>query len=247
MFYLCDLHNIEEYFKSNSPFVLKHEFGLSNIVGESVLINLYGKLPVAVPEIIEGDRVLNLGEMSQIKVSLSEYVEKYIDLGSYYLRFEKPFGFVGFDYIMKALRKKVAPLYPFGKMRGISIWWGGAGSITPLHYDSYGIKVDAFLKENYKENFYKNPRSYSLLTVVSGVKEVTLISPEYNGLIKQDNLGQSGAMYASESFSKVMSTKGLKTEKVILKTGESLSIPKFWWHRVNNLKKGLSLTYNFKL
>lgn len=240
--------NITHLFKKNQPFVLSHDFGLSEIINVDKILKDYGGLKVIVPEIVEGGQLSNLQEINRIEITIEQYVKEYINKknNKYYLRSENPFGFVQPEKILK-LEKEIINKYNFGKAGDISLWWGGKGTTTPLHYDSYSYKIDKTLKQIHKENFYKKPIAHSLLSVVSGSKEVLLISPQYNELIENLDLDHSGAMYSKTEISKILIKNNIKQNIIILNENQSLNIPRFWWHRINNIKQGISITYNFKL
>jgi len=248
MLHVENIDNVTDLFKENQPFVLSHDFGLSEIMNVDKILKDYGKLKVIVPEIVEGKKISSLKEMNCIEITIEQYVKEYINKknNKYYLRSENPFGFVHPEKIVK-LEKAIVNKYNFGKEGKISLWWGGGGTITPLHYDSYSHKIDQTLKQIYKKDFYKKPIAHSLLSVVSGRKEVLLIEPKYNDLIESLDLDHSGAMYSKTEISEILIKNNIKQDIIILNENQSLNIPRFWWHRINNIKQGISITYNFKL
>lgn len=248
MLHLNSLSGLASALKENNPFLLKHDFGLKELINEKAILKEYGDLYVTVPKIIENERISNLEKMETIKVTLNEYVERYLNKknNKYYLRSESPFGFQKPARIHK-LKKSLINKYGFGRDGNISFWWGSAGTTTPLHYDSYDYKIDNLLKKLYGNKFYENPLSHSLLSVVSGSKKILLISPEYESHFESKDVEQSGAMYSGEKISEIFMKNNIKKDIIILKENETLNIPRFWWHRVSNLEQGISITYNFKL
>jgi len=248
MLHVENIDNITDLFKENNPFFLSYDFGLSKIINVDNILKKYGRLKVIVPEIIEGRQISNLQEMNCIEITIEQYVKEYMNKknNKYYLRSENPFGFVDPEKILE-FEKEIVNKYNFGKEGGISFWWGGKGTITPLHYDSYSYKIDQTLKQIHKENFYKKPIAHSLLSVISGRKEVLLIDPQYNNFIESSDLKHSGAMYSKTKISEILIKNNIKYNIIILNENESLNIPRFWWHRINNIKQGISITYNFKL
>ena len=248
MRYVDNLVNIESLFKKNNPFVLQYDFGLQGIMEPDKILKKYGELEVVIPEIKESGNIKELQEMNTIEITLREYINEYINKknNKYYLRSEDPFGFTQPQKILN-LQRQIIDKYSFGKAGDISLWWVSQGSVTPLHYDSYNYKVDRTLREIYKDDFYKKPLAHSLLSVVNGAKEVLLISPKYNNLIEELDLNHSGAMYSKTEISKILIKNNIKQNIIILNENESLNIPRFWWHKINNIKQGISITYNFKL
>ena len=71
--------NITHLFKKNQPFVLSHDFGLSEIINVDKILKDYGGLKVIVPEIVEGGQLSNLQEINRIEITIEQYVKEYIN------------------------------------------------------------------------------------------------------------------------------------------------------------------------
>ncbi len=97
---------------------------------------------------------------------------------------------------------------------GSALWFGPAGTVTPLHHDCSNI----------------------LFTQVYGEKRVRLVSPTEERLF-------SGAlsMYATIDLE---SLEDVLVREVVLAPGETLFIPVGWWHEVRALSVSISLAFS---
>ena len=105
----------------------------------------------------------------------------------------------------------------------IHFWFGMAGTLTPLHFDKH-------------DNFFCQ---------IVGVKKVILVSPEYNNRL-------SGGSSSSSNNTCSLKTDELKTllqsiphETVLVSAGQTLFIPKGWWHQVEAVTFSISISFWF--
>jgi hypothetical protein len=50
-----------------------------------------------------------------------------------------------------------------------------------------------------------------------------------------------------ETTKDILDNKNIEYDTVILNEGESLNIPMFWWHKIENLEQGIAITYGFTI
>jgi hypothetical protein len=107
---------------------------------------------------------------------------------------------------------------------GSALWFGPAGTLTPLHHDTSNI----------------------LFAQVYGRKKLYLVSPVelalWNG---------ARAMYADwdperpdAGFARHPELRDVLLREVVLEAGEALFIPVGWWHHVRSLTVSISLALN---
>jgi hypothetical protein len=110
-----------------------------------------------------------------------------------------------------------------------NLWFGGAGNVTPLHFDP-------------DNNF---------LVQIRGKKHLTLFAPSEFHLLYPDMYGRHAFIsrvdmvqpdYA-ERFPLVRQAKALEG---MLEPGDVLYLPPFWWHLVRSLEESISVNFWWK-
>jgi len=108
----------------------------------------------------------------------------------------------------------------------INLWIGPVGSVTPLHYD----------------------RKHNLLCQVLGFKKITLFPPECGKFLSPlESLPNTSAVCLEtwrEDFPDFADALPHATH-VLLRPGDTLFLPKTWWHRVESLSPSISISYWF--
>ncbi len=106
------------------------------------------------------------------------------------------------------------------------LWFGPAGTVTPLHHDSMNI----------------------LLTQLLGRKKVTLI-PSFQTHLVYNHLGvYSRVDTESPNYHRFPLLRDVTRMEVELLPGEALFIPVGWWHHVRSLDTSISVSFtNFVL
>ncbi|MDT0125306.1 cupin-like domain-containing protein [Paenibacillus sp. RRE4] len=111
-----------------------------------------------------------------------------------------------------------------------NLWIGSGGNINPIHYD-------------FSSNF---------LTQIKGEKRVLLFPPSmtdnlygnmYN--IRSKSMNLSPFNLINPDYEKYPKAKDATPIEVILKEGEMLFIPIFWWHFVETLAMEKTISLNF--
>ncbi len=105
-------------------------------------------------------------------------------------------------------------LDPSRAVGGSALWFGPAGTVTPLHHDCSNI----------------------LFTQIYGEKKVRLVSP-YDERLFDGAL----SMYAMVDPSDL---EGALVREVVLEPGETLFIPVGWWHEVRALSVSISTAFS---
>lgn len=101
------------------------------------------------------------------------------------------------------------------------LWFGAAGTITPLHYD----KVDL------------------ILTQIRGNKIVTLIPPAETPFV-YNSVGVFGDVDCSApDFEKYPLYRKARPQLVFLEPWEALFIPQGWWHHVRASTTSISVSF----
>jgi hypothetical protein len=164
-------------------------------------------------------------ESHRHELKLSEYVSMVIEGGrsnDYYLvannhffekeEFERLYGEV--------------PLFPeyldhTDAKQKVFLWFGPAGTITPLHHDLMNV----------------------LIAQIFGRKRVTLIPPEHTPYVYNDVSCYSEVDCAKPDLQRHPLYSQTKPLKALLRPGEVLFIPVGWWHYVQALDISIMVSY----
>lgn len=103
--------------------------------------------------------------------------------------------------------------------RGVSLWFGPAGTITRLHHDTVN----------------------NLFGQVYGRKKVWLVPPFFTDLIDNDRGTFSKVDIDRLGVRGEASFEGIPVFETIVEPGEFLFIPLGWWHRVEAIDVAISL------
>lgn len=229
----------------NLPFKINTDFGISSVLNKEKLLNNFGNFIIKVQQSVEYYDLIVNEDLPSTSMSIKNYAKNYLDKEQdlYYFKSEDSYDF----FLEIGLKTDILNKYNFGKNGRLSFWWGNKNTITSFHYDSYGFKEDRVIKKIHGEDFYKKAYEHSILTVVEGKKKVYIIHPKYSQYLKYSDSLQNGAAWCLEKTEDILNNKNIKYETVILNAGESLNIPMFWWHKIENLDQGMAVTYGFSL
>jgi ribosomal protein L16 Arg81 hydroxylase len=103
----------------------------------------------------------------------------------------------------------------------ISLWFGPAGTVTPLHHDGNNI----------------------LLAQVKGRKLVKLVSPFFLDYLYNTRACFSEVYLDHIDYAKFPLMKQVEILTITLEAGELLFIPIGWWHWVKALEASISLSF----
>jgi hypothetical protein len=106
-----------------------------------------------------------------------------------------------------------------GSKRGVSLWFGPAGTVTRLHHDTVN----------------------NLFGQVYGRKKIWLVPPFFTDLIDNDRGTFSKVDIDALGARGEASFGGIPILEAILEPGEFLFIPVGWWHRVEAIDVAISL------
>lgn len=229
----------------NLPFKIDTDFGVSSVLNKKKLLSDFGNFVIRVQKSIEDYDIMVNDDFPVIYMSIKNYVKDYLDKeqDSYYFKSEDKYDFL----LEIGLKRDILDKYNFGKNGRLSFWWGNKNTITSFHYDSYGYKPDRAIKKLHGQNFYKKAYGHSILTVLEGKKKVYIIHPKYSEYLKYSDSLQNGAAWCLEQTEDILNNKNIEYETIILNAGESLNIPMFWWHKIENLDQGMAVTHGFSL
>ena len=229
----------------NLPFKMDTDFGVSSVLNKKKLLSDFGNYIIKVQKSIEDYDLIVNEDFPVIQMSIKNYVKDYLDeeQDSYYFKSEDDYDFL----LEIGLKRDILDKYNFGKNGRLSFWWGNKNTMTSFHYDSYGYKPDRAIKKIHGEDFYKKAYGHSILTVLEGKKKVYIIHPKYSEYLKYSDSLQNGAAWCLEQTEDILNNKNIEYETIILNAGESLNIPMFWWHKIENLEQGMAITYGFSL
>ena len=221
------------------------DFGVSSVLNKKKLLSDFGNYIIKVQKSIEDYDIMINEDFPVIQMSIKNYVKDYLDeeQDSYYFKSEDDYDFL----LEIGLKRDILDKYNFGKNGRLSFWWGNKNTMTSFHYDSYGYKPDRAIKKIHGEDFYKKAYGHSILTVLEGKKKVYIIHPKYSEYLKYSDSLQNGAAWCLEQTEDILNNKNIEYETIILNAGESLNIPMFWWHKIENLEQGMAITYGFSL
>jgi hypothetical protein len=105
------------------------------------------------------------------------------------------------------------------------LWFGPAGTITPLHHDVANI----------------------LFTEVHGRKRVTLISPLESHCVYNDVAVYSSVDLTAPDLERFPRFERVAPIDVVVEPGQTLFIPVGWWHHVESLDTSITLSFtNFR-
>ena len=228
----------------NLPFKIDTDFGISSVVNKKILLNNFGDLIIKVRTRVQENDLkekLNPFTSMSIKNFVKNCLGKKQDL--YYFEAEDEYDF----FFEIGLKRDILDKYNFGEKNRLSIWWGSENTLSSFHYDSYGFKEDKMIKQINGKDFYKKAYGHSILTVIEGKKKLYFIHPKYSQYLKYSESIQNGAAYCTEKKEDILNNKNIEYETIILNAGESLNIPMFWWHRVENLEETMAIGHTFAL
>lgn len=108
----------------------------------------------------------------------------------------------------------------------VFLWYGPAGTVTPLHHDTMNI----------------------FMAQVRGRKRIKLVSPDQSHLVYNNVSVYSDVDCDSPDLAKHPLFRAVDMQEVVLEPGEVLFLPVGWWHHVRALDVSITVTFtNFQL
>lgn len=210
-------------YNSLNDFVQKNAF---NQYEPSIIHNYVKEMPCYTKwddryliEIFEGEKIRC--ESYALSNDIKKATNKHISFKSFRKKMTKHKMYMAQIEILKEYptlaNDVLIPTY-IKKLPQVCLYYGPESVGTKLHYD-------------YGDNIYCN---------IKGIKEFILIEPKKN-IIKTDN-ESDWTNFAIDSIDSVITQK----TEIKLYDGDSLFIPKGWWHETKNITKslGFSIMYN---
>lgn len=225
---------LEQYYAANRPVVLTDclkKWKAMELWTPDYLKERFGYLNVAVQANRQSDKHYEVNKNSHRRsIALSEFVDMVKSAGEtndFYLTAND--SEKGNRPLLDALQPDMQPTLPYldGNAQNSTgfLWFGPAGTITPLHHD---------LTNN-------------LMVQVVGSKRVKLINA-----IQQPRLANYLHCYSeidlnNIDYERFPDFKNVNIIDVTLKAGETLFIPIGWWHHVTGLEVSMTFTFtNFR-
>ena len=103
----------------------------------------------------------------------------------------------------------------------VSLWFGSANTVTPLHYDLQN----------------------TLLAQAYGRKRVSLIAPVFSRSVYNERGGYSAVDPESPDLDRFPLFAHVEVRTVELEAGDALFIPVGWWHHVRSLTVSISVSF----
>lgn len=104
----------------------------------------------------------------------------------------------------------------------VHMWFGMKNTFSPLHFDKYN----------------------NIFTQVTGYKYIILVDPKFSALIpKGPNINSCSVQ--KDNILHFFDTNNIAYQELVIKPGESLYIPKTWWHHVQSLSFSISISFWF--
>ena len=244
-----------EYVSKSKPVVLqnlqrKDQWMLQGLITDLNLVrDIYGDTPVPVERGVANVAYGNMGdEGGMIKQSETSYSLLSTFLDEYFAADETEekktgqtttgtsIGYISQHSLLHQLpslqHRFTVPQFCFGRVSAVNAWLGTQGTITHLHTDD----------------------AENLLCQVAGYKLVHLYPPSVSNFVYSETRGGNGSVNAFSpvlcenvdaakypDFEKAM-REGIQ---LILAPGETLFIPRGWWHYVRALTPSFSVNFWF--
>jgi ribosomal protein L16 Arg81 hydroxylase len=127
--------------------------------------------------------------------------------------------------LWKDFRLERRYLKPFKDRQQAFLWYGPAGTVTPLHHDTLNV----------------------LFTQIVGEKQITLISPLETHCVYNDMAVYSKVDPLSPDLDRYPMFASVRRFDVPVGSGDALFIPAGWWHHVRSLSRSASVSFtNFR-
>lgn len=161
------------------------------------------------------------------KINMKDYIKTYLDKPKWYFKTEDSYDFlqeINLRDKIISIFKQYFPHTDSFKER-ISFWVGGKNTTTGYHTDI-------------EDKMY--------LYVIKGKKKLQLIDPIYTKNMYSKRVPFSRwtpINFKNVDYEKYPLFKQVPIHEIILNEGDALSIPRNWWHCVENLEPTIAITY----
>jgi lysine-specific demethylase 8 len=230
-----NLKNVENFLEFNNYLSYKNPFIITDQLNNHFVLKwdfqffkkIFGKKIVKITQPFNYDDKY----FPQYKnILLEDYINLLLNnKTNNYLKYEDNNQFFQEINLEKQINQIFNNITPLLSIKKTSFWMGPKNSWTPLHYDT-----DYF----------------NLLCMIKGYKEIILIHPKYTKYIYQMSNYQKGSNWSyvdiwNIDYIKYPLLKNIKYNKIILKPGQMLYIPPFYWHAIRNIDNTIAFTYHY--
>ncbi|MBW4643844.1 MAG: cupin-like domain-containing protein [Goleter apudmare HA4340-LM2] len=219
---------LERYYATNTPVILTGMMqdwaAMSDWTPEYLQTN-YGSVAVEIQTGRNSDSDYEINTYHHKKiVNLSEYVDMLVTGGEtndYYMVANN--ANLERAELKSLLKDIVFPdfLNPNHLQQQVFLWFGPAGTITPLHHDALNL----------------------IMAHICGRKRWRLISPNYTPLLYNYIGVFSKVDLEKPDYEKYPLFKQVHVMETVLEPGEIIFIPVGWWHQVKALDISLSISF----
>ncbi|MEB3828530.1 cupin-like domain-containing protein [Phormidium sp. CCY1219] len=219
---------LEKYYATNTPVIftdLMHNWPALSLWTPEYFREKYGDAMVGVQVNRESNPDYEIErDKHQVMMSLGTFVDKVINggetndyyIGAYNGTFHRPKMqglFADMEMFSEYLEVKPDPAQ-------MTFWFGPAGTITPLHFDS----LNTFLCQVY------------------GRKRIKLISPNHKHLLYNRGRYHSYIDLENPDYEQFPLLENVNIIETVLEPGEVLFMPVGWWHHVKALDIAVSVS-----
>jgi hypothetical protein len=163
-------------------------------------------------------------EAHRATMRMGDYVDLLTAAGStndvYLVAHNKALGRAELRGLLEDIRPPEELFDPARIDGGVSLWFGPAGTVTPLHHDTTSI----------------------LFCQVVGRKRVALVAPFETALLEGARGFYAGARAGEIARGERPELAEVTVREVELSAGEALFIPAGWWHEVTALEISINLS-----
>jgi ribosomal protein L16 Arg81 hydroxylase len=224
---------LEEYYSANLPVVLTDvcdKWPARRRWTPEYLLRVLGDEEIEVMADRESDPLYEINSNSHKKtMSFSNYIEHVVDADS-----SNDLYVVANNHLLET--PAAEPLWRDFKLerrylraskdrQQAFLWFGPAGTVTPLHHDTLNV----------------------LFTQIVGEKHVTLISPLETHCVYNDMAVYSKVDPIAPDLDRYPMFSNVRRFDVPVSSGDALFIPAGWWHHVRSLTRSASVSFtNFR-
>ena len=209
------------------PFVYTINLKIQNYISREILLKDYSYHKI---NVLKNFKKINHNNLPTIKeMTIKSYINNYIDQNNndYYFKTEDEYNFLKEIDIYNDLIKLFYNYSPKYCFKSLSFWYGSKNTCTPFHYDCDHA---------------------NLLYIIEGSKRIYMVHPKYEKYMNGDRKIQYGASWSSNSIDDViinLKNNNIEYEEIILRKGQLLNIPRYWWHCVINIEPTMAITYHY--
>jgi ribosomal protein L16 Arg81 hydroxylase len=216
------------YYAQNRPVVLLDFVDTWRARGWTAesLAKVLGDEPVEVMSGRDADARYELNaELHRSKIPFGDYVERVLSSGrsndAYLVANNHLLDTPAASPLWADFDAAGLPLDGSNAHSNVFLWFGPAGTITPLHHDVMNV----------------------LFVQLHGRKRFTLVEPGFTPRVYNEVGVYAEVDPEDPDFDSYPAFRGVPTTSIVLGPGDTLFLPVGWWHRVESLDVSISLSF----